>query len=55
LDRDGLQFHVAVDAELVAGWGRHLPVGIAIGDASRRTIERVGRAIIGRFFDRAAA
>jgi GMP synthase-like glutamine amidotransferase len=47
----GLQFHVEVDRALAAGWREHLPAGVAIAEAAREEIERVGRATIAAFFD----
>ncbi len=51
----GLQFHVEVDRALAAGWCEHLPAGVAIEEAAREEIERVGRTTIAAFFDAAQA
>jgi GMP synthase (glutamine-hydrolysing) len=46
----GLQFHVEVDAPLLAGWRRHLPAGVEIGEQSRTATEAVGREVLAAFF-----
>jgi GMP synthase-like glutamine amidotransferase len=50
----GLQFHVEVDRDLLAGWRPHLPAGVDSDDRRRAAVERGGGAILGRFFDLAA-
>ncbi len=49
------QFHVEVDQALAAAWSVHLPSGTFLPEDSLAEIERVGRKIIGRFFDVALA
>jgi GMP synthase-like glutamine amidotransferase len=47
----GLQFHVEVDHELAGDWRPRLPNGTVIDESSRAEAERVGRRVIGAFFD----
>ena len=49
----GLQFHGEVDAALAGQWAERLPPGIGLDDPGRGEVERAGRAILGRFLDRA--
>lgn len=47
----GFQFHIEVDRQLADAWAPRLPAGIVINEERRADVERVGRGIIGRFFD----
>lgn len=49
----GFQFHVEVDRALVEAWAPHLQPGERerIDEARRLEVERVGRIVLGRFFD----
>jgi GMP synthase (glutamine-hydrolysing) len=49
----GLQFHVELDAGLVASMEPHLPPEVALHAAEVAAVESTGRAILGRFFDAA--
>ncbi|MDX6642451.1 MAG: hypothetical protein QOD76_413, partial [Solirubrobacteraceae bacterium] len=49
----GLQFHVEVDAGLAESLRPHLPAGVTLDEPRRVTVERVGVAVLGRFFDAA--
>jgi GMP synthase (glutamine-hydrolysing) len=51
----GLQFHVELDAGLTAGMQPHLPADIALPAVDVASVERIGSAILGRFFDAALA
>lgn len=51
----GLQFHVEVDASTWSAWRPKLPPSVPDADNLRQPIERVGRDVIGRFFDAALA
>ncbi|HXG61746.1 MAG TPA: type 1 glutamine amidotransferase [Planctomycetota bacterium] len=50
----GLQFHVELNAPLAEAWAPHLPEGVRIVPSERESVERSGRRVIARFFDRAA-
>jgi len=47
------QFHMEVDRALAGGWAKRLPPGIELTEDRRAEVERAGRSILGRFFDRA--
>ena len=47
------QFHLEVDRALADAWAPKLPPGARFEEADRSEVERAGRAILGRFFDRA--
>ena len=51
----GFQFHIEVDGALAAAWAAHMPGGTSLDEPRRAEVERVGRRIIGRFFDVALA
>lgn len=50
----GFQFHVELNARLAEAWAPHLPEGVRIVPSERESVERSGRRVIARFFDRAA-
>ena len=45
------QFHVEVDRAIAAAWAARWPPGTAVAEHHVAEVERVGRMIIGRFFD----
>lgn len=48
----GFQFHVEPDIETWLAWHDHLPEGLIDGaDARSREVEKIGKKIIGSFFD----
>lgn len=47
------QFHLEVDRALAGAWEGKLPPGIQLTEDRRVEVERAGRSILGRFFDRA--
>jgi GMP synthase (glutamine-hydrolysing) len=49
----GLQFHVELDAGLVASMRPHLPREVALDADDVAAVESIGSAILGRFFDTA--
>ena len=51
----GLQFHVEVDRALAAAWTPHLPEGVSLDGPELAQVETVGRRLLGRFVERAAA
>lgn len=51
----GLQFHVEVDAALLARWRPTAPPGFDVDDAGGRAVEAVGRRVLGRFVAVAAS
>jgi GMP synthase-like glutamine amidotransferase len=51
----GLQFHVELDAALAATMQPHLPEGVVLGAGAVASVERVGSALLGRFFEAVSA
>jgi GMP synthase-like glutamine amidotransferase len=49
----GFQFHIEVDRALADAWADKLPPEVQLDEPRRADVERVGRDILGRFFDRA--
>jgi GMP synthase-like glutamine amidotransferase len=52
----GFQFHVEVEAAILAAWRPHLPAGADLGaaeEARLADVERAGRGILARFLDAA--
>jgi GMP synthase (glutamine-hydrolysing) len=47
------QFHLEVDRALAGAWEEKLPPGVRLTEDRRAEVERAGRSILGRFFDRA--
>jgi GMP synthase (glutamine-hydrolysing) len=47
----GLQFHIEVDDAMARAWAPDLPPGVTLGVQARRTVEGVGRRVLGRFVD----
>jgi hypothetical protein len=47
------QFHVELDSVFAAAWTSHLPSLVRLDEERRAEVERVGRAVIARFLDRA--
>lgn len=47
------QFHMEVDRSLANAWEDRLPAGVRLTEERRADVERAGRSILGRFFDRA--
>ncbi|HTD08541.1 MAG TPA: type 1 glutamine amidotransferase [Solirubrobacteraceae bacterium] len=47
----GLQFHIELNAELAASMRPHLPTEVALDASDVAAVERVGSAILGRFFE----
>jgi len=47
------QFHLEVDRALAGAWEEKLPPGVRLTEDRRAEVERTGRGILGRFFDRA--
>lgn len=45
------QFHVEVDRAIAAAWAARWPPGTAVAEDHFAEVERVGRLVIGRFFD----
>jgi hypothetical protein len=50
-----LQFHVEVDRALAGAWAPHLPDGVVLDGPDLARVESVGRRLVRRFVDRAAA
>ncbi|HEX7078500.1 MAG TPA: type 1 glutamine amidotransferase [Candidatus Eisenbacteria bacterium] len=48
----GFQFHIEVDRALADAWRPLLPAGATLEEPRRAAVERAGREILGRFFDR---
>lgn len=51
----GLQFHVELDSALAKAMQPHLPADVVLSARDVASVERVGREILGRFFDVAYA
>ena len=51
----GFQFHVEVDAALADAWRPLLPDGVALAEPDVARVEAVGRRILQRFVEVAAA
>ena len=51
----GLQFHVEVDRDLVAGWEPYLPPGVTLDRSTLVEVETVGHRLLRRFVQRALA
>ncbi|MBI3450776.1 MAG: type 1 glutamine amidotransferase [Acidobacteria bacterium] len=51
----GLQFHIELDAEMRRAWAARLPPGATLDEMGHARAARAGRALIGRWFDRAVA
>lgn len=45
------QFHLEVDRTLADAWATRLPAGVRIDEEHRAEVERIGRAVMGRFFE----
>jgi len=49
----GLQFHVELDAGMRRAWEARLPAGATLDEMGHARVARAGRALLGRWFDRA--
>ncbi|MGE5177236.1 MAG: type 1 glutamine amidotransferase [Hyphomicrobiales bacterium] len=48
----GLQFHVETTRAMAEAWRPRFPDGAALDEPGRARVERAGRAMLGRYFDR---
>jgi GMP synthase (glutamine-hydrolysing) len=51
----GLQFHVEVDRDLVAGWEAYLPPGVTLDPSALVEVETVGHRLLRRFVQQVLA
>jgi GMP synthase-like glutamine amidotransferase len=47
----GLQFHIEVDQAMADAWAPELPPDVTLGADARKSVEAVGRRVLGRFVE----